>query len=174
MATIAGRVDFAVNSVVLQLRDGTLRPYGERGGTSQIHWTLARDEYIVIVEHGRRETFLGSTIVFYTSAGRVLQLRGVEASRSKRFIVPRGKQICGLHFEESILCGVQTCPSAGGLAWQRFVRIPETSPGTVQKIEQVHGSDLAGFEGTANLFAGRTTDRSRTDLLTPHASTDGK
>jgi len=60
-------------------------------------------------EQARRDAYLGNSVVFYTSAGRVCKFSGVEASVSKRFAVPLGMQICGIDFEGTAVAGVRLC-----------------------------------------------------------------
>mmetsp|Transcript_63637 Transcript_63637/g.180731 ORF Transcript_63637/g.180731 Transcript_63637/m.180731 type:complete len:90 (-) Transcript_63637:76-345(-) len=72
---------------------------------------LREDEFIVCVEQSCREEYLGNTLAFYTSAGAVYKLSGMEASSSRRFAAPPGRQVCGLDFEASRLRCVRTCPA---------------------------------------------------------------
>jgi serine/threonine protein kinase len=112
---IAGCVGYAVDSVEFVMIDGLEKKYGGRGGSERVSWSLDKDEYIVIVEQGRREPYLGYSMVFFTSTGKVLQLRGVDASRSKRVMVPRGRQLCGLSFDNAgRLDGIETTEAVVG------------------------------------------------------------
>eukprot|EP00438_Fugacium_kawagutii_P017336 Skav229806 [mRNA] locus=scaffold567:297164:299050:- [translate_table: standard] len=67
-------------------------------------------EYILLVEQDRRDAYLGNSIAFVTSKGKILEYRGMQASRSRRFVAPPNRQICGLGFTGSRLSLVTTCP----------------------------------------------------------------
>eukprot|EP00928_Gymnodinium_smaydae_P017890 TRINITY_DN16828_c1_g5_i1.p1 TRINITY_DN16828_c1_g5~~TRINITY_DN16828_c1_g5_i1.p1 ORF type:complete len:618 (+),score=72.16 TRINITY_DN16828_c1_g5_i1:48-1901(+) len=107
---ISGTTGSAVDKLVLQLRDGSVRRYGFDGGTPVGPFDLEPDEYILIVEQGRRDAFLGNSLAFFTSRGNIIELRGMQASRSRRFVAPAQTQICGLGFDGSHLMRVSTCP----------------------------------------------------------------
>eukprot|EP00930_Biecheleria_cincta_P034518 TRINITY_DN23850_c0_g1_i1.p1 TRINITY_DN23850_c0_g1~~TRINITY_DN23850_c0_g1_i1.p1 ORF type:complete len:625 (-),score=103.94 TRINITY_DN23850_c0_g1_i1:463-2337(-) len=107
---VTGYVGSAVDQVSLHLRDGSVRRHGVAGGTPVGPWTLEPDEFILLVEQGRRDAFLGNSLVFFTSKGNIIELRGLQAARSRRFVAPPGSQICGLGFDGSLLSRVQTCP----------------------------------------------------------------
>lgn len=117
--SISGRVGSAVDKIVLQLRDGAVRRYGTEGGSLQGPRLLEPDELIIIVEQGRKDAFLGNSIAFYTSAGNVVEFRGMEAAHSRRFVAPEGFQICGLSFEGDSLVGVTICPWSGDMSCSR-------------------------------------------------------
>lgn len=112
IASIRGKTGYAVDYLELELREGGMRKYGcDAGGFLQGPWTLQEDEHIVVVEQAIREEYLGNSIAFFTSKGQVFKLSGVEASYSRRFSAPPGRQICGLEFESSMLACVRTCPA---------------------------------------------------------------
>ncbi|CAE8737646.1 unnamed protein product [Polarella glacialis] len=113
VAAIGGRVGSAVDQVVLILRDGSSREYGDPGGSQRGPWALQAEEYLVSVEQLVRDAFLGNSLVLRSSLGNIFKLRGMEASRSRRFAAPSCSQICGLEFNGSLLTGVQTCPEDG-------------------------------------------------------------
>lgn len=117
VACVGGRVGDAVDKVELTMRDGSVRQHGDRGGKRCGPWALQRGEFIVAAEHTTHpQGFLGSSIAFYTSQGRVLTLEGAAAPRTQRFAVPAGRQMCGLGFEDSRLASVATCPQNGDLS----------------------------------------------------------
>eukprot|EP00931_Biecheleriopsis_adriatica_P118671 TRINITY_DN94018_c0_g1_i1.p1 TRINITY_DN94018_c0_g1~~TRINITY_DN94018_c0_g1_i1.p1 ORF type:complete len:621 (+),score=105.61 TRINITY_DN94018_c0_g1_i1:60-1865(+) len=120
---IYGNVGSAVDRVVLQLRDGSARRYGSAGGKEVGPWILEPDEFILLVEQGRRDAFLGNSICFFTSRGRIIEFQGMQASKSRRFVAPPGTQICGLGFSGSLLAKVKTCPL--GTAEARAVDVQE-------------------------------------------------
>ncbi|CAE8675719.1 unnamed protein product, partial [Polarella glacialis] len=107
---ISGSVGSAVDNLAFKFRDGSIRRYGKEGGVRTVPKTLGPDEYIILVEQGRRETFLGNSLAFFTSLGNIIELKGLEACRSQRFVAPAGCQICGLKLEGSLLVGIDTCP----------------------------------------------------------------
>lgn len=109
VASIDGSTGSAVDCVEMHLRDGTTRNYGRRGGSQCGPWTFREDEMIVAVEQARRDAHLGNSLAFYTSAGRVYKLCGIESSWSRRFSAPVGQQICGLVFDSAVLSQVRTC-----------------------------------------------------------------
>mmetsp|Transcript_54884 Transcript_54884/g.157830 ORF Transcript_54884/g.157830 Transcript_54884/m.157830 type:complete len:590 (-) Transcript_54884:34-1803(-) len=106
---ISGRCGYAVDQVQMKLRYGVTRCYGTSGGFEQGTFVLEPDEYIIVVEQGRRDAFLGNSIAFFTSAGNVYRLSGMEASVSRRFAVPTGEQVCGIDFDGPLLASVRTC-----------------------------------------------------------------
>jgi len=113
IAQISGRVGHAVDRLTLVLRDGEVLDYGAGGGAECGPFVLQRDEYITVVEQGRRDAFLGNSIVFYTSAGNVIRLLGMQSAAGVRFSVPVGSQLCGLEFRGSDLETIFTCPASG-------------------------------------------------------------
>eukprot|EP00439_Symbiodinium_sp_Y106_P057299 s4205_g8.t1 len=110
IARISGHVGSAVDKLVLQLRDGSSRRYGFEGGDPVGPWTLDADEYVLLVEQDRRDAYLGNSLAFVTSKGNIIEFRGLQASRSRRFVAPPDRQICGLGFTGSCLTRVTTCP----------------------------------------------------------------
>ncbi|CAE7236062.1 mlkA [Symbiodinium pilosum] len=116
VASLGGRVGHAVDKVWFRFRDGSLCEYGNsEGGTEQGPWVLEPGEHITAVEQLARDAFLGTSIAFYTSLGSIFSLKGMEAFGSRRFTVPRGRQICGLQFEGSMITCVTTCPDDGDM-----------------------------------------------------------
>mmetsp|Transcript_7544 Transcript_7544/g.17338 ORF Transcript_7544/g.17338 Transcript_7544/m.17338 type:complete len:592 (-) Transcript_7544:139-1914(-) len=116
VASLGGRVGHAVDKVWFKLRDGTTCEYGSSdGGGDQGPWVLEPGEHITAVEQLARDAFLGTSISFYTSLGSIFSLKGMEAFGSRRFTVPRGRQICGLHFEGSMITSVTTCSDDGDM-----------------------------------------------------------
>lgn len=116
VASVSGHCGAAVDRVLFSMRDGSQKLYGESvGGTEHGPWNLEPSELIVSVEQLSRAYFLGTSIVFTTSLGRIIQLAGMQVS-CRRFAVARGHQICGLEFEGSDLSVVTTCPSSGDLS----------------------------------------------------------
>jgi len=111
---IGGRCGYAVDQINFHLRSGVTRSYGGGGGFEQGPWALEPNEYITVVEQARREAYLGNSVAFYTSAGRVLKLSGMEASVSRRFAAPPGLQICGVDVEGASLTGVRLCGAQTG------------------------------------------------------------
>eukprot|EP00913_Durusdinium_trenchii_P012758 g11979.t1 len=109
VSAILGHVGSAVDKLVLRLRDGSTRRYGFEGGYVQGPYDLEDDEYILFVEQDRRDSFLGNSVAFITSKGRIFDFRGMQASRSIRFVAPPDRQICGLGFTGSRLSLVSTC-----------------------------------------------------------------
>ncbi|CAE7415155.1 NEK1 [Symbiodinium natans] len=84
-------------------------------------WQLDADErraymdhgptrYVLLVEQDRRDAYLGNSLAFLTSKGNIIEFRGMQASRSRRFVAPPDRQICGLGFTGSWLTRVTTCP----------------------------------------------------------------
>jgi hypothetical protein len=112
---IGGRVGYAVDSVSVTLRNGVARSYGTDNGDAVEPYFLKPQEYIVVVEQGRRGAFVGSAVVFYTSEGSVFELRGIQPYQANRFSVPAGRQVNGLEFEGSRLVRVRTCPLSGDM-----------------------------------------------------------
>lgn len=110
VSSIIGHVGSAVDKLVLRLRDGSTRRYGFEGGYQCGPYNLDDDEYILLVEQDRRDAYLGNSIAFVTSKGKIWEFRGMQASRSRRFVAPPDRQICGLGFNGSHLSVVTTCP----------------------------------------------------------------
>lgn len=106
---ISGRSGYAVDHLCIVLRTGTVRSYGGEGGFEQGPWALEPNEYFTVVEQAKRDAYLGNSIAFYSSAGRVFKFQGMEASLSRRFVVPTGQQICGIEFSGSSLAAVRVC-----------------------------------------------------------------
>jgi len=123
VSSIRGRTGYAVDNIELELRDGSVRRHGGTGGFVQGPWMLQEDERIVAVEQAVREEYLGNSVAFFTSCGQVYRLSGVEASTSRRFSAPPGRQICGLEFEASALSLVRTCPAHVGCPLPRDVEV---------------------------------------------------
>mmetsp|Transcript_29064 Transcript_29064/g.66850 ORF Transcript_29064/g.66850 Transcript_29064/m.66850 type:complete len:559 (+) Transcript_29064:46-1722(+) len=110
---ITGRCATCVDNVRMKLRSGAERVYGSNaGGNGIAAFTLSNDERIMVVEQQRRDWFLGSAIVFYTSAGRVCKIHGV-GPRSRHFAAKEGEQIRALRFDGSILRDIICCPASG-------------------------------------------------------------
>lgn len=119
VASVAGRVGSAVDKVEFRMADGSVVPIGGEGGAQCGPWTLEHGELLVAAEQTASADcpgFLGTSIAFYTSFGRVLLLEGGAAPRSHRFASPAGRQICGLAFENGSLTGASTCPMDADLA----------------------------------------------------------
>ncbi|CAK9073549.1 unnamed protein product [Durusdinium trenchii] len=117
VASLGGRVGHAVDKVWLKFRDGSLREYGNsERGVDQGPWALEPGEHINAVEQLCRDAFLGTSLAFYTSAGSIFCLKGMEAFGSRRFAAMPGRQICGLYFEGSMISTVDTCPDDGNLS----------------------------------------------------------
>jgi len=114
VASISGNVGSAVDKLVIQLTDGAVRRYGFDGGYPHEPYHLEEDEYILLVEQDRRDAYLGNSIAFITSRGKILEFRGMQASRSRRFVAPPDRQICGLAFTGSYLSQVTTCALGDG------------------------------------------------------------
>mmetsp|Transcript_21361 Transcript_21361/g.46375 ORF Transcript_21361/g.46375 Transcript_21361/m.46375 type:complete len:586 (+) Transcript_21361:347-2104(+) len=112
---IHGKIGYAVDSVSLTMNNGEVRYYGAPGGKDCGPFFLAKDEYIVIVEQAHRDAFLGKGIIFYTSAGNIFKLMGMEDCDTRRYACAAGNQICGLHFNGDVLEYVDTCPATGNL-----------------------------------------------------------
>eukprot|EP00927_Polykrikos_kofoidii_P075004 TRINITY_DN7105_c0_g2_i1.p1 TRINITY_DN7105_c0_g2~~TRINITY_DN7105_c0_g2_i1.p1 ORF type:complete len:576 (-),score=88.87 TRINITY_DN7105_c0_g2_i1:409-2136(-) len=110
VAQIGGKVGASVDRIDLRLRDGTCRSYGTGGGWQQGPWNLEPGEIITVVEQARRDAYLGNSVAFYTSAGRIIKLAGMESSWSRRYSAPVGMQLCGFVFEGAMLTHVMTCP----------------------------------------------------------------
>eukprot|EP00930_Biecheleria_cincta_P036990 TRINITY_DN25364_c0_g1_i2.p1 TRINITY_DN25364_c0_g1~~TRINITY_DN25364_c0_g1_i2.p1 ORF type:complete len:584 (-),score=63.29 TRINITY_DN25364_c0_g1_i2:289-2040(-) len=111
---IEGHMGYAVDRLKFTLRDGSTREYGpDEGGDLTSETALEKDEYIIIVEQGPRDGYLGYSIAFYTSKMRAIVLRGMDMDTSTRFIAPKGKQICGFEFEGHRLANVKLCPTSG-------------------------------------------------------------
>ncbi|CAJ1367877.1 unnamed protein product [Effrenium voratum] len=116
VASLGGRVGHAVDKVWFRLRDGTTREYGSSdGGVEHGPWVLEPGEHIVAVEQLVRDAFLGTSLAFYTTTGSIFCLKGMEAFGSRRFSSLPGRQICGLHFEGSMIVSVSTCADDGNL-----------------------------------------------------------
>jgi len=113
---IGGKVGYAVDEVWFKLRSGESRSYGTPGGQERGPFELDADDYIVVVEQGWRDAFLGNSIVFYTKSGNVISLIGMESTPARRLAIPNGKQLCGLQFAGSQLDAVWICPSNGDLS----------------------------------------------------------
>jgi len=110
---IGGRNGYAVDMVWFKLRGGEVKSYGNPGGFEKGPYRLANDEHVVVVEQGRRDAFLGNSMIFYTSAGRVISFLGMEACPTRRMAAPLGMQVCGFDFEGSHLHRVVLCPANG-------------------------------------------------------------
>jgi len=119
---VGGKVGYAVDEVWLKLRTGETRSYGSSGGGQQSKpFKLDAHDYIVVVEQGRRDAFLGNSVVFYTHAGNVWSLLGMESTPSRRLAIPSGSQLCGLEFSGSNLERAILCPSSGDLSKKETV-----------------------------------------------------
>eukprot|EP00439_Symbiodinium_sp_Y106_P052241 s3587_g6.t10 len=75
------------------------------------------------VEQLARDAFLGTSTACYTSLGSIFKAFG-----SVRFTVPRGRQICGLHFEGSTMASVITCPKDPLLGFGRALMTETCEP----------------------------------------------
>lgn len=107
VTSIRGWSGTAVDSVEIKYCDGKSRTHGGEGGTEFKEWKLESDELIIGVTQERQgEGYLGNAVVFFTSKGRSVAVRGSDAARKRRFIAPAGTQIVGLMFESSRLMGV--------------------------------------------------------------------
>lgn len=67
---------------------------------------LAKDEIITCVAQEGAGRYMGTALVFYTSAGRVIEVRGDDARRRNQFAAPIDSQIVGLQFSGPRLVGV--------------------------------------------------------------------
>jgi len=124
VATIRGRLDSAVDRVEFQLWTGQTLAYGGHGGGPVGPWKLKPDEYIMAVEQEYRESdlgYLGNEIAFFTSRGKVITIGGTFAKQAHRFAASSGMQVCGLQFNGSALCGIETQPVDDG-------------PGVIQQV----------------------------------------
>eukprot|EP00928_Gymnodinium_smaydae_P000078 TRINITY_DN10033_c0_g1_i2.p1 TRINITY_DN10033_c0_g1~~TRINITY_DN10033_c0_g1_i2.p1 ORF type:complete len:644 (+),score=126.60 TRINITY_DN10033_c0_g1_i2:86-2017(+) len=128
---VSGNVGYAVDSVSFHMRDGGVFSYGGDGGSMPEEFPLDKDEYIVIVEQGPREGYIGNSLVFFLSSGRVIQYKGIAAAHSLRFMAKPGEQICDLDFKDVgggrlQLCSISTCPLDGNteVAQQHAVEDP--------------------------------------------------
>eukprot|EP00928_Gymnodinium_smaydae_P088884 TRINITY_DN72922_c0_g1_i1.p1 TRINITY_DN72922_c0_g1~~TRINITY_DN72922_c0_g1_i1.p1 ORF type:complete len:621 (-),score=119.05 TRINITY_DN72922_c0_g1_i1:290-2152(-) len=116
VAEIRGKKGYCVDRIELHLRKSRdPRCYGGYGGADVAPFQLNPDEYITVVEQGRRDAFLGTFLAFYTSQGRIHIVQGMQAIEHIRYAAPAGSQICGLRFEGSRLSHVATCPRSGDL-----------------------------------------------------------
>lgn len=115
VSSISGRTGYAVDAVRLHMKNGKTRAYGTADGNERGPWNLKSDEYIFAVEQGYRDAYLGNSIVFYTSAGNVHKLLGMQNRHCIRFAAPVGSQICRLHFEGSRLATVHLCSADGDM-----------------------------------------------------------
>lgn len=114
VAQISGMLCSAVDRVELHLRDEAVRTYGGLGGNTVGPWHLQPHEIITAVtqESPRHDLgYLGNSVVFYTSLGRVIALEGSYAAKVHRYAAPHGYQITGLFFEASRLTGVRVMPT---------------------------------------------------------------
>lgn len=111
VAWLGGRVGSAVDEIMMQLREGPLRRYGRQTGQPMEPYSLQEREHIMVVEQSRRDAHLGSSISFYTSAGAIYKLCGLESTTSRRFVAPASRQVCSLEFHDSLLWSVGTCES---------------------------------------------------------------
>merc|ERR1719198_973442 len=82
VASICGMVGNAVDRISMTLRSGQVMDYGEIGGTPTEPCNLDEDELIVVVEQARRDAFLGNSVIFCTSKGRIVRIAGMQAMRS--------------------------------------------------------------------------------------------
>eukprot|EP00928_Gymnodinium_smaydae_P043529 TRINITY_DN29143_c0_g1_i1.p1 TRINITY_DN29143_c0_g1~~TRINITY_DN29143_c0_g1_i1.p1 ORF type:complete len:654 (-),score=150.78 TRINITY_DN29143_c0_g1_i1:37-1974(-) len=114
--SIGGQVGHAVDSLQLRLRNGQTRSYGSSGGQAQGPWSLEPGEYVRVVDQSMRDAFLGNSLVFLTSTGRIIRLRGLQSDRVRVFMAPAGQQLCGMQMQGSRVDRVQTCPESGDLS----------------------------------------------------------
>lgn len=106
----------AVDRIELHLRDEVMVEAGQLGGDRQMDVPLRPDELIVAVMQETRDAgYLGNSIVFYTSEGRVIGVCGNHAKEAARFAAPSDSQIVGLQFDGSRLVGVHLMPAGTGL-----------------------------------------------------------
>mmetsp|Transcript_9254 Transcript_9254/g.20687 ORF Transcript_9254/g.20687 Transcript_9254/m.20687 type:complete len:603 (+) Transcript_9254:104-1912(+) len=110
---ISGRSATCVDNVRIKLRNGAVRTYGSPGGGQPVlPFHMYMEERIMVVEQLRRDWFLGSALIFYTSAGRVFKVQGV-GSQSRHFAAGAGEQIRALRFEGSNLREIVCCAASG-------------------------------------------------------------
>ncbi|CAJ1423859.1 unnamed protein product [Effrenium voratum] len=103
---IVGRTGEGVHSIELQLRDGRTLYYGAEGGAVMTTFQLEPKELLVaVMQDFSLDNVLGSSVVFYTSHGRILSINGSEARTRRRFVAPAGRQIAGLQFDGHQLVG---------------------------------------------------------------------
>jgi len=112
---ICGKMGGVVNSVVLKRRDGpSSRHSTEDVGEMQRAWALDPNEIIIaVMQDTYGEGGLGSALVFYTSACRIVALQGTDARSRTRFVAPRGMQVVGLQFDDHRLVGLHLERSTG-------------------------------------------------------------
>eukprot|EP00929_Paragymnodinium_shiwhaense_P076681 TRINITY_DN39467_c0_g1_i2.p1 TRINITY_DN39467_c0_g1~~TRINITY_DN39467_c0_g1_i2.p1 ORF type:complete len:604 (+),score=103.55 TRINITY_DN39467_c0_g1_i2:40-1812(+) len=116
---ISARVGSSVDRIVFHLRNGKVRSYGGDGGSLAGTWTLAKDEYIKVVDQNIRDAYLGNSIIFQTSLGKVIRIFGVERSKTRRIAAPLGSQIYGLEFAGPDLVRAKLCPAGGNVTMMR-------------------------------------------------------
>jgi len=123
VAKISAWVGTSVDKIVFHLRNGKVRSFGSDGGSAVGPWILEPDEHIKIVDQNIREAYLGNSIIFQTSLGKVIRIFGVEKSKTRRVGAPEGSQICGLEFNGPDLMAAVVCPSSGDRDNQRTLRV---------------------------------------------------
>jgi len=132
VSSIRGWSGYAVDSIEMRYANGECRNHGDEGGTEYKEWKLGPDELIIGVTQERQgDGFLGNAVVFFTSTGRSIAVRGSAAAKKRRFIAPAGTQITGLMFESSRLMGVMIEKTKQGRPWEPMKGIVKNIWGSV-------------------------------------------
>jgi len=119
VSSIRGWSGMAVDSIEMRYANGECRNHGDEGGTEYKEWKLGPDELIIGVTQERQgDGYLGNAVVFFTSTGRSIAVRGSAAAKKRRFIAPAGTQITGLMFESSRLMGVMIEKTKTSRPWE--------------------------------------------------------
>ena len=99
-----------VDGIQMELHSGAQQLYGGSGGVETTEFTLDEDEAIVAVEQVESRKCLAEHLIFQTSNGRRIEVKGYggpgKEARKHRFVAPDKKQICGLVFRDTKLAGV--------------------------------------------------------------------
>eukprot|EP00929_Paragymnodinium_shiwhaense_P114780 TRINITY_DN83295_c0_g1_i1.p1 TRINITY_DN83295_c0_g1~~TRINITY_DN83295_c0_g1_i1.p1 ORF type:complete len:618 (-),score=131.32 TRINITY_DN83295_c0_g1_i1:49-1902(-) len=106
VGTIRSWYGAAVDAVSLRLRNGQNNHSGGSGGVRHFSTFLDKDELIIAVAQEGPGLYMGTALVFYTSLGRVIEVRGDEARRRGQFAAPSDSQIVGLQFAGPRLVGI--------------------------------------------------------------------
>lgn len=132
VSSIRGWSGMAVDSIEMRYANGECRNHGDEGGTEYKEWKLGPDELIIGVTQERQgDGYLGNAVVFFTSTGRSIAVRGSAAAKKRRFIAPAGTQITGLMFESSRLMGVMIEKTKQSRPWEPMKGIVSNIWGSV-------------------------------------------